>query len=253
MKLLIGWRRHRLRALPLPAEWERIIERNVTFFDCLSASDRRELFGKTQILLAEKQFEGCDGLQLTDEIRVTIAAYAAVLLLRRETDYYPRLTSILVYPGAYVASGERHVGDGVWEEGEVSRLGETGLRLSAVVVAWDDVPRGREAGGVRDNVVLHELAHQLDFENNAVDGTPLIEPGQRASWARVCGGELERLRSAVADGEPTLIRPYGAKNPAEFFAVVTELFFHRGGELRDCHPNLYREFQSFYGLDPAEW
>lgn len=121
LRLLTDYRRHRLRALPLPAEWERIIARNVVFFECLSAADRRDLFGHTQVLLAEKRFEGCDGLELTDEIRTTVAAYAAVLLLGRETDYYPRLTSILVYPGAYVARGERHTSDGIWEDGERMR------------------------------------------------------------------------------------------------------------------------------------
>ena len=253
MRLLKGWRRHRLRALQLPAEWERFIERNVVFCDDLSAAQRRELFGNTQVLLAEKKFEGCDGLVLTDEIRVTVAAYAAALLLGRETDFYPKLTSILVYPDAYVASGERHVGEGIWEDGDAVRFGQTGLRLSAVVVAWDDIPRENHPTGDGGNVVLHEFAHQLDFENGSVDGTPLLEPGQHASWARVCEGEFERLRQAVANGEPTFIDRYGAKNPTEFFAVVTELFFHCGRELRDHHPDLYREFESFYRLDPARW
>jgi len=242
-----------LRALPLPAEWERIIERNVVFFDCLSAAQRRELFGNTQVLLAEKQFEGCGGLALSDEIRVTVAAYAAALLLGRETDYYPKLTSILIYPDTYVASGERHIGEGIWEDGDDARFGQTGPRLSAVVVAWDDVPRGNHATRDGGNVVLHEFAHQLDYENGSVDGTPLLEPGQRASWARVCEPEFDRLRRAVVDGEPTFIRRYGATNPAEFFAVVTELFFHCGGELRNNHPDLYRQFASFYRLDSARW
>lgn len=253
VRLLNGWRRARLRALPLPAEWERVIERNVVFFDRLSAPDRRELFGHTQILLAEKHFEGCDGLELTDEIRVTVAAYASLLLLHRSTDYYPRLTSILIYPNAYVASGERYEGDGIWEEGEVVRAGETGVRLGAVVVAWGDVPRGPNAGEDAYNVVLHEFAHQLDFEDRVVDGTPLLEPGQHESWRRVFTAEYEGLRAALDAGEPTLIRPYGAKNRAEFFAVVTEIFFHRGRALREKHPELYQELHSFYRQDPATW
>jgi len=250
--LLKAWRRERLRALLLPAEWERFIERNITFYDSLPAADRRELFGHTQVLLAEKHFEGCDGLELTDEIRVTVAAYAAVLLLRRDTDYYPRLTSILVYPAGYVVSGERYAGDGIWEDGEAGRLGETGLRLRAVVVAWDDVPRGRGADTSRGNVVLHEFAHQLDFEDGAVDGTPLLEPDQRETWARVMADEYERLRRAVLAGETTFINSYGAKNRAEFFAVLTETFFHRGRELREAHPALYWRLRAFYRMDPAE-
>lgn len=253
VRLLNGWRRSRLRALPLPAEWERVIERNIAFFDRLSPADRRELFGHTQILLAEKHFEGCDGLELTDEIRVTVAAYASLLLLHRSTDYYPRLTSILIYPSAYVASGERYQGDGIWEEGDVVRLGETAARLGAVVVAWDDVPRGPNAGVDGRNVVLHEFAHQLDFEDRVVDGTPLLEFGQHASWKRVFTAEYEGLRRAIDAGEPTLIRRYGAKNHAEFFAVVTEIFFHRGSALREKHPDLYQELRAFYCQDPATW
>ncbi len=249
---MTGWKRHRLRALPLPAEWERIVERNVTLFDRLSAADQRELFGHTQVLLAEKHFEGCDGLVLTDEIRVTVAAYAAVLLLHRDSDYYPRLKSILVYPGAYVVNRERYAAEGIWEDGETTRLGETGLRLGAVVVAWDDVPRhaGADSTG---NVVLHEFAHQLDFENGAVDGTPLLEPSEHEAWARVMGDAYERLRQAVLAGEATAIRPYGAKNRAEFFAVTTELFFHRAHELRDANPAVYEQLRNFYGQDPFIW
>jgi len=253
IKVLKGRRRERLRALPLPAEWERIIERNVSFFSRLPPADRQELFGHTQVVLAEKQFEGCGGLELTDEIRVTVAAYASVLLLHRSTDYYPRLTSILVYPTAYVVSEERYAGDGIWEEGETVRLGETEARLGAVVVAWNDVPRGAIAASHGSNVVLHEFAHQLDFEDYVVDGTPLLERGQYASWARVFTDEYDALRRSLDNGESTFIGSYGGKNHAEFFAVLTELFFHCGGELRDEHPALYGELRSFYRQDPAEW
>ena len=103
-------RRARLRALAFPADWQRIVDRNVAVFRRLPPEDQRELLGHTQVLLAEKHFEGCGGLQLTDEIRVTIAAGASVLLLHRDTDYYPRLTSILVYPGTYVVREERPIG-----------------------------------------------------------------------------------------------------------------------------------------------
>ena len=246
-------RRERLRALQLPAEWQRIIERNVSAYLRLSPDDRRELLGHTQVLLAEKHFEGCGGLRLTDEIRVTIAAQASVLLLHRETDYYPRLTSIIVYPSAYVVPGERPIGGGIWEEGEDVRLGHTSAQLGALVVAWDDVVRGARTFDDADNVVFHEFAHQLDFEDRVVDGTPLLESRQYASWARVFGVEYEALRQATADATPTLIDQYGATNPAEFFAVVTELFFERPLALRDRHPDMYGELRAFYQQDPATW
>jgi len=251
--LFRSWRRERLRALPLPAEWERIIERNVSIYCRLSPQDRRELLGHTQVLLAEKHFEGCGGLELTDEIRVTVAAQAGILLLHRETDYYPMLTSILIYPSAYVVEGERPVGGGIWEEGEQVRLGHTSRTLGALVVAWDDALRGARTPDDGRNVVLHEFAHQLDYEDHVVDGTPVLERSQYASWARVLSAEFEMLRQEADNARPTLIDQYGAKNPAEFFAVLTELFFECPMVFRDKHAALYRELKSFYRQDPATW
>jgi Mlc titration factor MtfA (ptsG expression regulator) len=246
-------RRERLRALPFPAEWVRIIERNVAVYHHLSSDDQRELCEHVQVLLAEKNFEGCGGLELTDEIRVTIAAQASVLLLHRETDYYPKLTSILVYPSAYVVSEEHSIGEGLWTDEEEVRLGHTSAKLGALVIAWDDALRGGRAADDAANVVFHEFAHQLDFEDRVVDGTPLLERGQYLTWARVLGAEYEELRRAADNNVPTLIDQYGAINPAEFFAVVTELFFERPIELRDRHPALYQELQGFYRQDPATW
>ena len=253
IELFKGRRREQLRASPVPPEWERIVERNVAVYRRLPREDQRELLGHTQVLLAEKHFEGCGGLELTDEIRVTIAAQASVLLLHRDTDYYPNLTSILVYPSAYIVPGEKPLGGGIWEESEDVHLGHTSPSLGALVIAWDDALRGARAVGDAENVVFHEFAHQLDFEDRVVDGTPLLEPRQYVSWARVLGGEYEALRRANADASLTLIDQYGATNPAEFFAVVTELFFERPVALRDRHPALYEELREFYQQDPATW
>ena len=219
----------------------------------MSVDDRRELLGHTQVLLEEKHFEGCGGLELTDEIRVTVAAQASVLLLHRDTDYYPRLTSILIYPTAYVVPGERPVGGGVWEESDEVRLGHTAPRLGALLVAWDDALRGARDVDDGENVVLHEFAHQLDFEDFVADGTPLLESRQYASWGRVLGAEYEALRQASDDAAPTLIDQYGSQNPAEFFAVVTELFFERPQAFRQRHPALYEELRAFYHQDPTTW
>src|SRR3954469_18522996 len=130
--------RQRLRAQDPPPEWRTILERNLPIFTRLSTEDQSELLGHTQVFLAEKHFEGI-GIDLTDEIRVTIAGQACLLLLHRETDYYPDLKSILVYPSGYTAREDRHIGGGIWEEGEEDRLGHTAARLSALVLAWDAV------------------------------------------------------------------------------------------------------------------
>lgn len=246
-------RRARLREAAFPADWQRIVDRNVAVFRRLSPEDQRELLGHTQVLLAEKHFEGCGGLELTDEIRVTIAAEAGVLLLHRDTGYYPRLTSILVYPDTYVVPEERPIGGGIWEDGDEARLGHTAPQLGALVIAWDAALHGARTADDGDNVVFHEFAHQLDFEDDNVDGTPPLDSRLYRTWARVLTPEYEALRRARETGARTLINQYGATNPAEFFAVITELFFERPGELRERHEALYEELRLFYCQDPASW
>jgi len=247
-------RRRRLQIQPFPKEWLATIERNVSFFHRLSANDQAELLGHTHVFLAEKRFEGCDGLEITDEVRVTIAAQACLLLLHRKTDYFPRLLTILVYPSTYLAEDRRHVHGHVWQEGKMARLGETGRWLDAIVLAWDAVKSGAADPSDGKNVVLHEFAHQLDYENYAEDGAPaLATRDQRWSWQEVMRGEFASLRAADETGIPTLLDTYGATNPAEFFAVSTEAFFERPRALRARHPKLYAELKSYFHQDPIEY
>ncbi len=247
-------RRARLRAQPVPATWRAILESNLPIFNRLSARDQAELVGHTQVFLAEKHFEGCGGLELTDEIRVTIAGQACLLLLHRETDYYPDLISILVYPTGYTAREERHIGGGIWEEGGEDRLGHTGRRLGALVLAWDAVRHVAAAPADGENLVLHEFAHQLDFENQSSDGTPALEThGDYLAWARVMSAEFNALRNASDAGLPTLLDDYGATNPSEFFAVITEAFFERPCALKKKHPALYGQLQRFFHQDPTTY
>lgn len=244
-------RRRRLAQTPPPADWAAILARNVPYVARLPAGDRRELFGLMQIFLDEKSFEGCGGLVLTDEIRVTIAAQACILLLHRQTDVFPGLDSILVYPRAYVAPSRRRGPDGVVVEGPQARLGESWAR-GAVVLSWDDVLRG--AADVHDghNVVLHEFAHQLDDEAGRGDGAPALpRRSMYVAWARVLGREFAELSADLTRRRPTLLDPYAATNPAEFFAVVTETFFEMPIALRREHPQLYDQLRSFYRQDPA--
>jgi Mlc titration factor MtfA (ptsG expression regulator) len=247
-------RRARLRAKPAPPEWRTILERNLPVFERLSTLDQMELLGHTQVFLAEKHFEGAGGLELSDEIRVTIAGQACLLLLHRETDYYPELVSIVVYPSGYTATEERHIGGGIWEEGGEDRLGHTGRRLGALVLAWDAVRCGAAAPDDGVNLVLHEFAHQLDFENRSSDGTPALEThGDYLTWARVMSAEFNALRSAANAGEPTLIDNYGTRNPSEFFAVITEAFFEKPRALKTKHPALFAQLERFYRQDPTTY
>jgi MtfA peptidase len=178
-------RRERLRSQPFPPAWLTVIERNVSIYNRLPEADQRELQGHIQVFLSEKHFEGCGGLALTDEIKVTIAAQACLLLLHRETGYYPRLITILVYPHAYVARSVEPIGRGVVLEGETARLGEA-WKEGVVVLSWDDVRRGASDLHDGHNVVLHEFAHQLDQQDGTADGAPILEHRSRyVTWARV--------------------------------------------------------------------
>src|SRR5215471_8073390 len=247
-------RRRRLRGRPFPKEWLKLIQRHIAFFHRLSGSDRAELLGHIQVFLAEKRFEGCSGFAITDEVRVTIAAQACLLLLHRRTDYFPNLLTILVYPLTYMAEERRQVGEHLWEEGTVSRLGETGRRMGSLVLAWGAVKHGAADSADGKNVVFHEFAHQLDFENDAADGVPgLATREQQLAWADVMRSEFASLRAADESGTATLLDTYGATDPAEFFAVSVEAFFEQPRALLARHPRLYGELQAYFQQDPVEF
>ena len=240
-------------ATPFPSAWEEIIERNVPLYTYLPASLKQQLHVHIQVLLAEKHFEGCGGLEMTDEIRVTIAAQASILLLNRRPRYYPKLDSILVYPSTFLSEDIQYLGDHTYIEGKSAHLGES-WRRGILVLAWDTVKRG--ALDVRDgqNVVFHEFAHQLDQENGAADGAPVLgRSSMYAPWARILTKEYERLQSTVRRGVETVMDEYGATNPAEFFAVATEAFFEKPRAMKWRHPELYEVLKSYYKLDPAQW
>lgn len=250
---LRGLRRKRLIAKPFPSEWEKILENNVPLYTHLPPSLKRQLHGHIQVLLAEKKFEGCGGLKMTDEIKVTIAAQACILLLNRKTNYYSRLDSILVYPSTFVAKDITYLGNQVYIEGQAAHLGES-WREGVVVLAWDNVKRGAMDLKDGQNVVLHEFAHQLDQEDGAADGAPVLERSSRyITWARILSKEYEKLQREVKGGLDTVMDEYGATDPAEFFAVATETFFEKPQEMRRKHPELYEALKSYYKLDPLEW
>ena len=252
---MFGWLRRRrrlaLRAEPFPPAWRAIVERNVPYVHLLPEADRRELEGHVQVFLAEKSFEGCGGLELSDEIRLTIAAQACLLLLHRETDYFPRMSSVLVYPSTYVTPGEEVLPDGTVIEGDDPRYGES-WDSGAVVLAWDESLRGAVGSRDGENVILHEFAHQLDQADGDADGRPrLPRRGMRRVWAEVCAREYEALCRDADLGRETVLDPYGAENAAEFFAVATEAFFERPREMLREHPELYALFAEYFAQDPA--
>ncbi len=244
-------RRKALRAEAMPDAWRTIIDKNVRYATLLAAEDRAHLDALVRIFVAEKNFEGCGGLEITEEMKVTIAAQACLLLVHREADIYPDLESILVYPHAYLAKGERRDG-AVVLDGDDARLGESWTR-GVIVLAWDHVHAATHHVAQAGNVVLHEFAHQLDAADGAMDGAPDLGSRARyAAWAQVLGDEYAELSARVHADRRSDIDPYGATNPAEFFAVVTEMFFERPGAMKQRHAALYAELAEFYGQDPAK-
>ena len=244
-------RRRRLAGQPFPEAWLSILRRNVPLYNRLPLADRQELQRHVQVFLGEKRFEGCAGLEITDEVRVTIAAHACILLLHRRTDYYPGLSSILVYPHAYAVPASDWLPGGMVVEGVDVRQGES-WHHGAVVLSWDSVRRSAADRWPSDNVVLHEFAHQLDSSWGRGDSTPVLQDRSTfVTWARVLRKEYDSLRSEVVCRRQTLLNEYGATNPAEFFAVATECFFQRPQEMLKEHPELYQELRAFYQQDPA--
>jgi len=233
-------RRKKLRALPVNPEWEKILEKNLPIYLKLPDQMKAELHGHIRVFIHEKNFEGCGGLELNDEIRVTIAAQACILLLKRKTAYYPKLSSVLVYPSAYVAKNIRNK-NGFVADAQV-RLGES-WSTGTVVLSWDDIIRGAVDPKDGHNVVLHEFAHQLDQEDEVGDGTPVLPQYSRyISWAGVLGKEFDALQKKASRGTKSLMDHYGATNPAEFFAVATETFFEKSRQLQRRYPELYDQF-----------
>ena len=251
---MFGFKKHRrekLRQTPLSQSWISVLKTNVPLYNRLPFADQVELGGHIQVFLAEKIFEGCRGLEITDEIRLTIAAQACILLLHRQTDYYPGLTSILVHPQAYLATHRQHLGSGVIIEGDEVRLGESWHRGS-VVLSWEDVKRQSLGHNNAQNVVLHEFAHQIDIAGGQGDSSPVLQQAASfAQWVSTSQENYEQLCADVGADRPTVLDDYGTTNPAEFFAVATECFFENPHQLRQYHPQLYNELKEFYQQDPV--
>ncbi len=253
MRLLRERRRRRLRALPADAAWQLLLEHRFVAFRRLAADDRTELLGHARVLLDEKRFEGCGGFEVTEEVKVLIAAEASLLLLHRQADYYPRLLSILVYPDAYVVPVQYETGGGLVVEEQVDHIGES-WDTGSLILSWKDVLRGAASRDRGCNVVLHEFAHQIDGETGETDGVPRIDdPVLLERWKTVFEREYERLCEMADRRRRTFIDDYGAEHPAEFFAVATEHFFMEPSVFARRHAELYRALADFYRQDPARW
>jgi len=246
-------RRQRVRSRPFPAAWRDILARRVPMVRLLPPELRARLEGHIQVFVAEKSFIGCAGFAISDEVRVTIAAQACLLILGRGTSCYPNLAQVLVYPGAFLVERLRLEPSGVLQEHRHALSGESWTQ-GQVVVSWEDVLEGAATPDDGRNVVIHEFAHQLDQQKGYANGAPWLGRRDRyPRWSRVMGETFAQLQQEALAGEPSLISHYGATSPAEFFAVVTEVFFEQPRELAARHPDLYEELRVLYRVDPRHW
>jgi hypothetical protein len=247
---LRGLRRKKILATPFPADWLAYLEQNVPHYPFLAPAEQSKLRDDLRVFVAQKNWEGCAGLEITDEIRVTIAAQACLMALGLDDDPFARVLSILVYPTGYAVPEERWY-EGWSIAGETARLGEAWYR-GPVILSWADVRRDSRHLGQGRNLVWHEFAHQIDMLDRSNNGTPpLADRNQRRRWHDVMTAEYERLVNDAQSGRATLLDTYGTTNEAEFFAVTTECFFDRPVELRDRHPSLYELLCQYYRQDTA--
>ena len=250
---LIGaplWRARRRAAVmarPLPATALSAIVRNVPAVRHLPPELRARLESLMSAFIAEKEFLGCNGLGVTDEMRATIAAMACLLVLGRR-GHYDQLHSVLVYPTAFWVEDEVEDEAGVVEKRRRVLSGEA-WESSRIILSWEDVLEAARHPGEGYNVALHEFAHYLDAEGLGLGAGERTVTG----WADDLADEFDALLDAVDRGEYTFLDPYAAEDEAEFFAVATEDFFERSAQLLQAHPRLYALLQEFYALDPAAW
>jgi Mlc titration factor MtfA (ptsG expression regulator) len=252
--LLSWWRRRQRRQLlaqPFPAEWLTVLQKNVAHYRHLSEAEKSRLRDDLRVFVAEKNWEGCGGLRMTDEIKVTIAAQAMLLVLGMEHNYFDRVQSILVYPRGYVETRDDGIGGDGTPEVMRALAGEAHYR-GPVVLSWSEVLRDGRHPSAGHNLVFHEFAHQLDYLDGVINGTPPLgtrAEGQR--WHEVMTTEYQQLVEASERGQATLLDHYGTTNEAEFFAVATECFFDVPVPMAERHPRLYALLRDYYHQDPA--
>jgi Mlc titration factor MtfA (ptsG expression regulator) len=253
--MLFTWlkrrRRRKLLAEPFPAAWLEHLETNIAHYRLLTEAEQARLRDRLRVFIGEKEWEGCGGLAMTDEVKVTVAAQACLLVLGLEEHYFDRVVSILVYPRQVLIPRAAPLGSDVALVGEEAVEGVAHYR-GPVVLSWEEVLREARDPGEGRNLVFHEFAHQLDMEDGEVNGTPLLRDRELdRRWQEVMTAEYDRLCDDTDDGLPTLLDPYGATNPGEFFAVATECFFTRPAQMRRRHRALYGLFRDYFRQDPA--
>jgi hypothetical protein len=245
-------RRRHLLEHPFPDAWRAILERDVGAYRLLDADEQQRLRDLVQVFVAEKHWEGAGGLEMTDEVRVTIAGSACLMILGRDHDLFADVASIVVYPDAVVARRPQ------WQTYTSARPMRDGLPVyglaqpgGAVVLTWDAIAKGARDPHDGRNLVIHELAHKIDFLDGSADGTPPLDRAGRRAWHDAFEPAFQAHVARAERGEKSLLRDYATTNEAEYFACATEVFFEKPREMREELPEVYAQLASFFGVDPA--
>ena len=250
--MIFGWlkkrRRKKILAQPWPESWSLFLNRNVRLTWRLSEAEMTKLQKLTQVFVAEKSWEGCDGLKVSEEMKVTIAATACLMLLGADQFYFENVRTVLIYPAAF----RRETSDGMLT-GESHRAGEA-WQSGPIILSWPDALQGSSNEDDGRNLVIHEFAHALDGLDGHMGGNPIFsDPTDVLQWATVVDQEFAALVDARANHQRTLLDHYGATNTAEFFAVASETFFEQPSELRREHGELFELLKKYYQVDPRNW
>lgn len=246
-----GWLRDRRLQAPFPACWQQILEAQVPIYRRLPAPLQRQLEQHVQLFVAEKSFYGCAGFEIDDRVRITIAGHACLLILARSFSDFDEVTSILVYPDAYRVREVESDGLVVSESDQI-RAGEASSH-GQVVLAWAECEEGAVDPQGQHNVILHEFAHQLDYLDGSADGAPPLSGDQARHWQETMTRAYQHLRDSLRHHREPWLDPYGATEPAEFFAVLTEAFFQHPQHLKAEQPEVYQALCGFFRLDPLDF
>lgn len=245
-------RRARLQSTPLSHTQQQLLIENFPLYRKLPIDLQKRLEAHIQVFIDEKVFVGLAGFEITESVKILIAAQACLLILNKSTNYYPSFETILVYPEAYVVETTEQ--DGLLRSTVMSTRAGESWQHGPIVLAWDQVVYGARDDRDGHNVVMHEFAHKLDEENSRMDGLPVLASDtQYKSWSLILNKEYKKQQKKADHGSADVIDHYGATSPAEFFAVVTETFFEKPTKLKHDHPQLYQQFSEFYQLDPCRW
>ncbi|MFK7730930.1 MAG: zinc-dependent peptidase [Pseudomonadales bacterium] len=246
------FRRQRIASAPLNTGYVSILERNVGLYPSLPENLKMALHRGINLFLFDKKFVGCDGQEINDEVRLTIAGNACLLVLAQTRPVYPSFKTVLVYPSTYGVTQKTHDGQVVFDE-HSARAGESWFR-GPIVLSWSDVVRGSKNTANGQNVVIHEFAHKLDEENGVMDGLPILrDRSHYGEWSEVLSSEYDAFLKRVQRRRNKIIDEYGAVSAVEFFAVISESFFEKPTRMKSDLPELYSQLRRFYGLDPASW